>query len=69
MYNVTMAVNHDVSIVPVLDLQDVARHRVRRHGFDKVQAGSFEGDSIDRAILVDKVLVEIVDLCSTHLVP
>jgi len=66
--DVPFPIDHDIPVMPILDLQDVASHRVRRHGLDKVQSGFLERHRIDSAILVDEVGDEIVDLGSTHLV-
>jgi hypothetical protein len=68
MNNVPFGVNHDVSVMPVLDLEDVARDRVGCHGLDEIEPGLLEGDRVDPAVLVDKVAKQVVDLGSAHLV-
>ena len=61
-------VNHDVTIVPVLDLQDEAGHRVRRHGPDKVEASLLVCCRLFATILLYAVQIEVVDVVATHLV-
>lgn len=39
MNNVPVLIDHDVSIMPVLDLQNVADQGVRRHALDEVCTG------------------------------
>jgi hypothetical protein len=68
VHDMPFAVDHDVTVMPILDLEDVARDRVRGHRLDKVEAGFLEGYRINATVLVDKVREEVVDLGSTHLV-
>ena len=68
MDDVAFPVNHDVSIVTVLDLKDIACDGICRHRLDEVQSSFLERDGIDAAVLVDEVSKEIVDLRSAHFV-
>lgn len=46
MNYVTLAIDHDVSIVSVLDLQDVTCDRIGCHRLNEVEASPLEFDSI-----------------------
>jgi len=41
---VALSVDHNISIVPIFDLKDVASDRVRSHRLNEVQSGLLEGD-------------------------
>lgn len=62
------SVDHDVSVVTILDLEDVAGDGVGGHTLDEVHSSLLEGNRVDGSVLVDEEAEEIVDLCSTHLV-
>lgn len=68
MDDVPFSVDHDVSVVTILDLQDVAGDRVGGHTLDEVHSSLLEGDRVDRSVLVDEEAEEVVDLGSSHLV-
>lgn len=36
MNNMTISVDHDIAIVPILDLQDITSYRIRSHGLYKI---------------------------------
>ena len=69
MNDMTVSVNHNVSVMPVLYLQDVAGHGVSRHRLDKVESSFLKWDGVDAAIFVNKVREQIVDFGSTHFIP
>ena len=52
--DVSLAVDHDVPVVSVLDLEDVAGDGVRGHGLDEVEASTLEGDRVLPAVLGDE---------------
>ena len=52
--DMTFAVDHDVSVVSVLDLEDVASDGVGGHGLDEVEASTLEGDRVLPAVLGDE---------------
>jgi len=68
MNNVTLAINHNVPVVAILDLQDVTRDGIRCHTLDEVEASFLERDRIDAAVLVQEVAEKVVDLRSAHFV-
>ena len=68
MDDVALAVDQDVPVVSILDLEDVAHHRIGRHGLDKVQASLLELDRVLSAVLGDEEVKKVVDLRSSHLV-
>jgi len=69
MNNMTLSVNHDISVMPVLDLEDVASDRVRSHRLNEVQPGLLEGDRMLSTIFADEEIEQVVNLCPSHLVP
>lgn len=66
--DVSIAVDHDVAVVTVLDLEDVAGDGVGGHGLNEVHARLLEWDCVDTTVLVDEEAEEVVDLGSTHLI-
>lgn len=64
----TLSVNHNVSIVPVLDLQQVADDRICSHGFDEIAASGLEFFRTFVAVLVQEVLVQSRIRLSTQLI-
>jgi hypothetical protein len=64
----TSSVDHDVAVMTILDLNDVAEERVGRHRLDKVGASLLERDAVRAAVLEDEEASQVVDLGSTHLV-
>ena len=69
VYDVPFGIDHDVTIVSVLDLQNIARHRVRCHGLDEVKTSSLKGDSFLSPIFGNEEVEEVVDFGATHFVP
>jgi hypothetical protein len=67
--DVTLLVDHDVAIVAVLDLKNVTRYGIRSHRLDEIQTSVLILDRIFSAILGNEKALEIVNLCSAHLVP
>lgn len=68
MNNVALPVNHDVPVVTILDLQDVASEGVRSHGLDEVQAGLLERDGVLAAVPGDEEVEQVVHFSTTHLI-
>lgn len=68
MHDMAFSINHDISVVSVLDLQDVACDRVCRHRLNEIQASLLEGSSVRAAVFVDEIAIEIVDLGSAHFI-
>lgn len=60
---------HDVSVVSILDLQNVASNRVRRHRLDEVETGPLKWYRIRTPVLRHKEIRQIIDLGSSHFVP
>ena len=61
-------IDHDVPVVAVLDLDDVAEKRVGGHRLDEVGARFLEVDSVGAAVLENEEASKVVDLGATHLV-
>lgn len=68
MNDVTLPVNHDVAVVSILDLQNVARYGIRGHRLDEIEASTLELDCVFTTILGDEEVKEVVDLCPSHLI-
>lgn len=69
MDDVAFPINHNVAVMSILDLQDIAGYRVRRHGLDEVESSLLERYGVDTPILVDEVGDQVVDLGAAHFVP
>ena len=69
MNYMALSVNHDVSVMPVLDLEDVTSDRVRSHRLNEVQSGLLEGDRMLSTIFADEEIEQVIDLCPSHLIP
>lgn len=63
-----LPVNHDVPVVTILDLQDVASEGIRGHGLDEVQAGLLERDGVLAAVPGDEEVEQVVHFGTTHLI-
>jgi hypothetical protein len=68
MNDMALPVDHDISVVSILDLEDVASDRVGGHALDEVHPRPLERNRVDRTVLVDEEAEEVVDLRSAHLV-
>lgn len=53
--NVSMIVKHNVSVVPVLELQEVKRNRVRSQAFNKVVPRFLVLDRVARSKLINVI--------------
>ncbi len=69
MYYMTFPVNHDVSIVPILNLQDIARNGIRSHGLYEVHTRFLERDRVLTAILGNEKVEQVINFRTTHLIP
>lgn len=54
MDNMAFSVDHNVAVVAIFDLENVAGNRVRSHRLNKVQSSPLEGHCILSAILGDE---------------
>ena len=68
VHDMAITIDHDVAVVPILDLENIASHGVCSHGLDEIQSSFLEGSSIWTAIFVDEITVKVVDLGTTHFV-
>ena len=68
MNYVAPSINHGVSIVPVLDLEDVTCDRVRSHLLDDVQPGLLEGNCVLSAIFANKEIEQVINFGLPHLI-
>ena len=63
-----LSVNHDVSVVSILDLEDVTSDGVRSHRLNEVQPGLLEGDRVLSTIFAYEEIEQVVDFGPSHLV-
>ena len=68
MHNVARPINHDIAIVPILDLQYVAQYRVGCHRLDESGSGRLEGRSVHFAETRAKEAEQVVHFRPTHFV-
>jgi hypothetical protein len=66
--NVAFTVYHNVSIVPILDLQDITGNRVGSHGLDEVQTCLLEGYGVWTTVLGNEEIKQIINLGTTHFI-
>lgn len=69
MGDASSSINHDVSVVAILDLNNVAKERVGGHGLNEVDSGLLVANAIGAAVLENEKSLEIVDFRPTHLIP
>ena len=68
VYNVPIAIDHDITIMPVFYLQNVTGNGIRRHGLDEVEASLLEFDCVFPSILRNKEIEQIVHFRTTHFI-
>lgn len=68
MNNMTLSIDHDVPVMAILDLQNVAYYGISGHGLYKVEAGLLKFDRVFSTIFRDEEIKQIVDLRSPHLI-
>lgn len=66
--DMSISINHDVAIVPVLDLKDVARNGICGHRLDKIQPRFLERYSVLATILCDEKVLKVIDFGSTQFI-
>jgi len=69
VYDVAILVDHDVTIVAILDLEQIADQRVGCHGLDKVGARRLELLGALVAVLMLEILGESTVRLSAELIP
>ena len=69
MHYMTFPVNHDVSIVPILNLQNITRNGICSHGLYEIHARFLERDRILTTILGDEKVEQVINFRTTHLIP
>ena len=69
MNDVTISIDHDVSVMSILDLKNVTSDGISSHGLDEVQPSLLKINSVLPAVLSDKEVKKVVDLGTTHFIP
>lgn len=64
----SMSIDHDIPIMSVLDLKDIAGHRVCCHGLDEVQSGFLELYGVGAAVAGHEKCEEVIDFGATHFI-
>ena len=68
MDDMSLSIDHNISIMTVLDLQNVACKRIRGHGLNKIQPCLLERDAVLSAVFGYEEVDQIVHLRTTHLI-
>lgn len=68
MYYVTLCIYHDISIVPIFYLENIASDRIRRHGLNEIQACLLECNRILASVFSYEEVQQIIDFCAAHLI-
>ena len=69
MHDMALSIDHDIPIMSILDVQYVARNRVRSHRLDKVQTSLLKRHALWVPIFrFEESNTKIIDLGSTHLI-
>lgn len=66
--NVTVSIDHNIAVVPVLDLKNIASYRICRHRLNEVQASFLEQNAIFASVLRSEKTNQIVYFCPAHLI-
>ena len=69
MNYVALSVYHDIPVMPVLNLEDVASNRVCSHRLNEIQPGLLEGNRMFSTIFSDEEIEQVIDLGSSYLIP
>ena len=64
----TLRTNHDVAIMSVFNLQNIACERICSHRLNEIEPCSLEGDGVLSPVFGYKEVKEVVDLCSSHFI-
>lgn len=68
VHNMALSIDHDIPVMPILDLQDVTCHRICGHRLNEVKPGFLELECVGVPISRHEERKQVVDLCSTHFV-
>lgn len=68
MYNVSICIDHDISVMTVLDLQQISNHRIGGHRFDEIAASQLKFLGRFIAVLMQEIFVETRIGLSTQLI-
>lgn len=66
---VPFSIDHNITIVPIFDLEYIAGHRIGSHGLNKVQTGSLECNRVLASIFCDEKVQKIINFSAAHFVP
>lgn len=65
---VAFSIYHDVSVVSVLNLENITGNRVRSHRLDEVQPSLLEGNRMFSTVFSDEEIEQVIDLSPPHFI-
>ena len=65
---VALSVDHNISVVPILDLKDITSNGVRSHRLDEVQPGLLECNRMFSTVFSDEEIEQVIDFGPSHLI-
>lgn len=68
MNYVSVSVYHYISVVPVLDLQNIACYGICGHRLYKIETCALEGNRVFPSVFGREETEQIIYFCSTHLI-
>lgn len=68
VHDVPLAVDHDVPVVSVLDLEDITCDRVGGHRLNEVESRFLERNGVLSSVFGDEEVKQIVDFRTSHLI-
>lgn len=66
--NVSISIDHNIAVMPVLDLKNITGNGIRRHGLDEIQASLLKRYCVFASIFRYKEVEQVIDFRSAHLV-
>ena len=68
MNDMSISINHDVAIVPIFNLKNIASDGVSGHRLNEIHSRVLETDRIWTTELAYEEVLKIVYLCPSHLI-
>ncbi len=68
MNDMTISVNHNITVVPVFDLKNKTSNRISGHGLNEIQPCFLETSSVLTTELAYEKILKIVNFCPPHFV-
>ena len=68
MNDMTISIDHNIAIVPILNLQDITGYRISSHGLDEIQSGFLKACRIRATIFCYEEILQVIHFGSSHFV-